>query len=74
MKAPAADESPDATGGLHPKCESEGEKLEMSQQIGGNPYATRNKVPPDSDDSGNGGDARGMLYHAKGGMRSICCN
>ncbi len=46
----------------------------MSQQIGGNPYATRNKVPPDSDDSGNGGDARGMLYHAKGGMRSICCN
>ncbi len=42
----------------------------MSQQIGGKPYATRNKVPPDSDDSGNGGDARGMLYHAKGGMRS----
>jgi hypothetical protein len=33
-------------------------------------YATRNKASLDRDHSGNGGDARGMLYHAKGGMRS----
>ena|ERR1700730_3447290 len=70
MKAPAAGEKPRRPQEDYIPNASLEEEAGNESTIGGNPYATRNKVPLDRDDSGNGGDARGMLYHAKGGMRS----
>jgi hypothetical protein len=44
--------------------------METGQQSGEDRIPAMNRVLLDRDHSGNGGDTRGMPYHAKGGMRS----